>query len=83
MEIKHPNVFEPKNVFEVTIIGDDLFEPQEEVMISLNRPMLLDLPAPFKASKTASPPNSVVKNVDQHLIVFQLPSTKIVLRGGK
>ena len=83
LQINHPSVFVQHTTFYVQIFGDDIYELQEELVVSLLRPNILIVPAPFKAKKTASPLNSVVKKPGDNRINFQLSSTKIIIRGGK
>ena len=82
VEVHYPNIFAPHNVFEVIIDPDDLFEPQEEIVVSLRRPNTLHPPEPFNGTKTESAENSVVRTPDDDRIIFDLQSTKIIIRGG-
>ena len=77
-----PNKFLPQSIFEVTVFGDSLFVPQEEIEISLGPFSIPSLPPPFKANKTASAPGSVVTPPSNEQIIFQYPTTKIIIRGG-
>ena len=68
--------------FQVTVFGDSLLEPQEEIVISLDQSINLSIPAPFRATKTASPANSMVSPPDNEQIIIHYPSAKIIIREG-
>ena len=80
--IRPPNVIEPESAFYVTIYDDDLLEPDEVLVVSLVHSDLLTLPAPYASERLPSPPGSTVLPPPDENIVFDLPSTKIIIRGG-
>ena len=51
-------------------------------MVNLGRPNTLIAPEPFKAKKTASPPETVVRPPEDDQIIFQRPFTTIIIRAG-
>ena len=77
--INPPGTFE-QDALSVLVHGDDIFEPQEYLEVSLRRPRL-DLPDPFKSLHTNDSDNRV-EPPDDTDIVYQFASTVIIIRGG-
>ena len=82
LEVLPPNILLPQAGFIIDIFGDDIFETDEQVVITLVRPMLL-LPEPFTSGKIPSPTGSVVKSLEDERIILDLRSTKLIIRSGR
>ena len=82
MEIHPPNSLDPVSFFEVTVIGDGIFEPEKQFVVALVSPNQLRLPQPFKSVKITSPPGSMVKPPEDDRIINDLPSTKVIFGSG-
>ena len=71
-------MFQPQNSFTVTIFGDNVFEGDEKIVITIDPTMRL--PEPFKSTKIPYPPNSVVQAPPARNINVSLKSTTIFIR---
>ena len=64
------------------MLGDMMLQLEEQVVVSLGHAKVVTLPNPFMSNSTESPPNSTVKPPDVGRIIFDLPSTKILIQTG-
>ena len=83
LEVDPPNILTPQAGFFIRLFGDDIFETDEQLVITLVRPLKFQLPAPFTSDEIPSPTGSVVKPPEDERIIFDLRSTKLIIRSGR
>ena len=80
--IHPPKNFLPTNALFVDVLGGKTFEPEEQIVVSFGSPKLIVVQKPFMSDESVSPPNSIIMPPDVDRIIFDLPSTKIIIKGG-
>ena len=84
LDITQPNVIEPSGAtgLDVSTHCCNSFEAEAKIVASLAPPILC-IPTPFEPKNTLSPPSSVVTPPSDKQIIFQHPSTKIIIQEGE
>ena len=81
--VSPPRNFDSSSSFEVVILGDAIFEAQEQIVVSLTVSQFTDLPTPFMSRTNESAPGSIIRLPDVDRIKFEFPSTTIIIQEGK
>ena len=79
MEINPPNIFAPNDFFSIEIIGDNIIEPNETIVVTLSSPKYVMVEEPFVSNKTGPPEVSSVNLPDIDRVILSLRSTEFII----